>query len=297
MFRYLYFLIFINGLVFSQNTKNQIKKASKIVTTDFSKEHLTDFKLVMDMFDSSKKINTVRYTLKSIERVQNKMASATTKVKIQMQPRKVYLINVNNKLEILYNENELNDKCLVKPHVFPYFTMTLYPLGNLMRKNQHFTILDVGFDFAVKTIAIALSKEKGELGKHLSNKGKVEKNGRVCYLMIYENDKFSYDDYVVQKRETVSSIAAKFTVNDYMIRTKNNLYDNYGYLKEGALIYIPNYYCRKAIFYIDEKTMLPISLNIYDEVGFFESYDFYDIKINEQIPEIEFTRNFKEYRF
>ena len=52
----------------------------------------------------------------------------------------------------------------------------------------------------------------------------------MCYLLTYENQSFSYTEYVVQNKETVSSIAAKFTVNDYMLRCKNKLYDDYGYL-------------------------------------------------------------------
>ena len=185
----------------------------------------------------------------------------------------------------------------MKPHVFPYFTLTLDPRGNLMRKNQHFTVLDIGFDFVAKTIAVALSKEKEQVGKHLSYVGKVEKNKMMCHLLIYENQSFSYTDYTVLHKETVSSIASKFTVNDYMLRCKNKLYDHYGYLKEGMVIKIPTYYCKKAVFYIEEKSMLPVSLSIYDDVGFFESYDFYDLEINKPIPAIEFKRNYSGYSF
>ena len=118
-----------------------------------------------------------------------------------------------------------------------------------------------------------------------------------CFLLVYENLTFSYNNYTIQRHETVSSIAAKFTVNDYMLRCKNKLYDNYGYLKEGSNIKIPTFYCKKAIFYVDEKTMLPISISVYDEEGLFESYDFSDIELNKPIPLSEFQRNFSGYGF
>ncbi len=262
-----------------------------------SKEHLKDFKIIADMIDSVKKINYLRCNMRSLERIETGFTTASTHVKLQISPRKSYLQNAEKKLEVLYNSEVSKNKCIVKPHVFPYFTLTLDPTGNLMRKNQHFTIFELGFDFTVKTIAIALSKEKDQIAKHLTLVGKVEKNKMNCYLFIYENNAFAYNDYVVQEKETVSSIAVKFVVNDYMVRTKNDLYNDYGYLKKGSHIKIPSFYCKKGYFYIDEKTLMPVSIAIYDEVGLFETYDYMDLELNKSIPAAEFTRSFKSYGF
>ena len=262
-----------------------------------SREHLKEFRIITDMMDSVKKITYVRCNMKSLERIETGFSTASTMFKLQTFPRKSYLQNKEKKLEILYNSEVSKNKCIIKPHVFPYITLSLDPKGNLMRKNQHFTIFELGFEFIVKTIAIALSKEKDQVDKHLALKGKVEKNKMNCYLFVYENNAFNYSDYTVQEKETVSSIAAKFIVNDYMIRTRNKLYDEYGYLKAGSKIKVPAFYCKKALFYIDEKTLLPVSVSIYDEVGLFEAYDYFNIELNKPIPPIEFTRNYKEYGF
>ncbi len=283
--------------VFGQRSKKQIKQQLGQVQKEISHEHFKDFKLVTDMLDSAKKVAFLRYNMKSVERNESGYATAATNVKLQTHPRKLYFVNTQNKLEVLYNEGEINNKALVKPHVFPYFTMSLEPLGNLMRKNQHFTILDVGFDFTARTIAIALNKEKEQIAKHLTYVGKAEKNKMNCHLLVYENLEFGYHDYIVQHKETVSSIAGKLTVNDYMLRCKNKLYDNYDYLKEGIIIKVPTFYCKKAVFYVDEKTMLPISVSIYDEVGLFESYDFFNLEVNKAIPDAEFKKDFKGYGF
>lgn len=298
MYKSLFFILFLLPIsVFSQSQKKKLKNQHLEYSKEYSREHLVDFKIITDMMDSVKKINHLRFNMKSIERVETGLSLASTKVKLQTHPRKSYLLNPEKKLEVLYNEGENNNKALIKPHVFPYFTISLDPRHNLMRKNQHFTILELGFDFTVRTIAIALSKEKENISKHLSYLGKVEKNKMMCYLLVYENQTFSYYDYKVQQKETISSIASKFTVNDYMLRCKNKLYDDYGYLKEGSTIKIPTFYCKKAVFYVDEKTMLPISISIYDEIGLFESYDFYDIELNKPIPAEEFNRNYKGYGF
>ncbi len=290
-------LILLSGDIISQSSKKHSKNNIIEKPKEYSREHIKDFKIITDMMDSVKKITHLRFNMKSIERIETGFSTSNTRVKLQSHPRKTYLINPEKKLEVLFNEGELNNKALVKPHVFPYFTMTLDPRGNLMRKNQHFTIMELGFDFTVQTIAIALSKEKDQIAKHLTYVGKVEKNKMNCFLLVYENLSFSYTDYSVQHKETVSSIAAKFTVNDYMLRCKNKLYDDYGYLKVGSIIKIPTFYCKKAIFYVDEKTMLPISISIYDDMGLFESYDFSDLEVNKPIPAIEFNRTYKDYTF
>lgn len=263
----------------------------------YSREQLKDFKIITDMMDSVKKITYLRCNMKSLERIETGYSVAYTSVKLQTSPRKSYLQNREKKLEVLYNSETSKNKCVVKPHVFPYFTMNLDPTGNLMRKNQHFTIFELGFDFTVKTIAIALSKEKEQIAKHLILAGKVEKNKMNCYLFVYENNNFTYNDYIVQEKETVSSIANKFVANDYMIRTRNKLYDDYGYLKKGSTIKVPSFYCKKALFYIDEKSLLPVCVVLYDEVGLFETYEYMDIELNKPIPAAEFTRSFKGYGF
>ena len=289
--------IFISQIAFSQHSKKNSKNHHLENTKEYSREHIKDLKIITNMLDSAKKVTSLRYNMKSVERVGANYLIANTSVKLQTHPRKSYLKNHDSKIEVLYNEGTLNNKSLVKPHVFPYISLTLDPRGNLMRKNQHFTILDIGFDFTARTIAVALSKEKEFVGQHLNYVGKVEKNKMNCHLLIYENQEFSYTDYTVLHKETVSSIAGKLTVNDYMLRSKNKLYDNYGYLKEGSIIKIPNYYCKKAVFYIDEKTMLPISVSIYDDIGLFESYDFFNIELNKPIPAEEFKRDFNGYGF
>lgn len=278
--------IFISLILLSHTLCSQIQR-----------EHFKDFRLITDMMDSVKKVNYIRFSMRATERIENGYSTAHTRVKLQMHPRKSYLKNVDTKLEVLYNEEKLPNKCTVKPHIFPYFTMTLDPRGNLMRKNQHFTIYELGFDFTVKTIAMALSKEKEQIVKHLSMIGKVEKNKMNCYLFVYENPNFAYYDYTVQAKETVAGIASKLVVNDYLIRTKNKLFDEYGYVKQGTKLKIPNFYCKKAVIYIDEKSMLPVSMSIYDEVGLFENYEYSDIELHKKIPDEEFERNFKGYGF
>lgn len=260
------------------------------------KKEVNPIKILTHMNDSIKNVKTLRVKIYALERIEGKFLTANSEIKLQTSPRRLYFVNKIRKLEVLYNQGELNNKALVKPHVFPYITMSLDPSGNLMRKNQHYTIHELGYDFIGRSVAFTLNKDKEGM-KNFSYHGKVIKNGYHCYYLEYENKNYTYINYTVLAKETVSSIASKNGVNDYLIRYKNELLNDFGYLKEGSVIKLPTLYCKKAIILIDEKLMLPVALSLYDDAGIFESYEFTGIQINKPIVNDEFSRQYKDYHF
>ena len=260
------------------------------------RNELSPVKLLSVMNDSIRNIKTLRVKIYALERIENKYLTANSEIKLQVSPRRLYFLNPTKKLEVLYNHGELDNKALVKPHVFPYITLTLDPKGNLMRKNQHYTIHELGFDFIGKSVALTLNKDKEGI-KNFTYHGKINKLGYHCYFLEYENKNYGYQDYIVGEKETASSIAYKLCVNDYLLRYRNDLLNDFGYLKKGRVIKVPNLYCRKATIYLDEKLMLPVSISLYDDKGIFENYEFTGIEINKHISEEEFSRNNKNYHF
>ncbi len=246
------------------------------------------------MYDSIRNVKTLRITINAIERLGTKYETAGSEVKLQVNPRRMYFNNKAKKLEILYNQNSNSNKALVKPNHIP--NLNLDPNGNLMRKNQHYTIHELGFDFIGRSIALTFSKDKDGL-KNLVYKGKSKKMSYNCYLLQYENPGYTYVEYTVGAKETASSIAAKLIVNDYLLRHKNDLLNDFGYLKKGKKILVPNLYCKKAVIFIDEKLMLPVSVSLYDDLGLFESYEYPSITINPSFKEEEFNKDNKEYGF
>jgi hypothetical protein len=253
-------------------------------------------RLLGQMTDSIHNVRTLRVRIKALERIEKKFLSAESSIKLQSNPRRLYFFNPDKKLEILYNHGQNNDKALVKPHVFPYLSLFLDPRGNLMRKNQHYTIHELGYDFIGRSVALTLSKDKEGL-KNFTYHGKVTKNGYRCYFLEYENKAYSYVDYVVQEKETVNSIASKNCVNDYLVRYNNDLVNDFGYLKKGKVIRIPTLYCKKAVIYIEENLMLPVAISLYDDKGIFENYEYFELVVNKPIKEEEFSRSYKEYHF
>ncbi len=269
----------------------------KIPNTHTLSENTTPFQILHQMMDSIGNIKTLKMKLVALERYQNKYLKAVSYTKISYYPiKKLYFINPEKKIEILYLENANDNKALVKHPSLP-FSLFLDPNGSIMKKNQHYTIHELGFQYIARTIQMALAKEKNNYQKHLHYLGLNEKNNKLCYTLMYESSDFDFIAYTVQSKETVVSIARKFNINEYIIRDKNNLYSNYGFLKKGASILIPTMYCKKAFLYLDKNTYLPVSINLYDDKGILESYDYFEVQKNIPINDEEFTKNFKEYNF
>jgi len=248
------------------------------------------------MYDSIAGIKTLRVKISALERVENKFVSASSEIKLQVSPRKLYYRNLQKNIEVLYDSEISTRKALVQPRSFPYVSLWLDPSGNIMRRNQHYTLHELGFDYIGKSVALTLNKDRDGLN-HFSLPGKVIKNGRSCYLLEYENNAYGYVNYFVGEKETASSIAYRLCVNDYLLRNANGLLNDFGYLKKGSILRVPNLYCRKAILYIDDRMFLPVSLSIYDEKGLFESYDYFSIELNKPFHASEFTRDHPDYSF
>ncbi|WP_317898606.1 DUF1571 domain-containing protein [Aurantibacillus circumpalustris] len=261
-----------------------------------AKTEVKPAQILHQMYDSIKNIRTVRQKVKALERVGSKYNSAASNIKVQTHPKKIYFINASKKLEILYDSEVSEHKAWVKPHTFPYLTLSLDPMGNLMRKNQHYTILELGYEFMGKAIALTINKDKDGLA-NFNYLGKATKNGYNCFLLEYENKNYTYTDYTVAEKETASSIAYRLCVNDYLLRNKNELLNDFGFLKHGKVLKVPTLYCKKAILYIDDKLYLPVAISLYDDQGLFENYEYTDIIINKPFDSKEFTRDYKDYRF
>lgn len=253
-------------------------------------------RILAQMYDTIKNIRTTQLIVTSIERIDNKYNKAVAEIKVLTHPRKVYFHNRDKKIEILYNSEVAHNKALVKVHTFPYMSLNLDPSGNMMRKNQHYTLHELGFSFIGKSVALTIAKDKDGLN-NFKYHGKHQKNGYNCYMLEYENKSYTYVNYTVTEKETASSLASKLCVNDYLLRNRNDLLNDFGILKKGRVLSVPTLYCRRAVLYIDEKLMLPVSINLYDETGLFECYEYENVRINKGFQPNEFNRDFKEYGF
>jgi outer membrane lipoprotein-sorting protein len=117
------------------------------------------------------------------------------------------------------------------------------------------------------------------------------------YIMEIINEEFGFFTYKTLKRQTLTSSAKKFHVNDHMILELNSDIKYYDDVKPGQLITIPNSFAKRIVFYIDKKNYLPLTQYIYDHKGLFSKIEFSSFVLNPPIKPEEFTRKYPKYKF
>ena len=249
------------------------------------------------MLETINQVKTARYHLYAVERINEKILTAHSDIKLQMHPRKLYFKNTLKGIEVLYVEGTMNGEALINPNAFPFVNLRLDPYKSIMRNNQHHTIFELGFAHIGKIIETSIQKHQKDFDQTFFLLPDVEFNNRPCYKVFSKVKNFKYIPYVVQKGETARSIAEKFAIGEYRIFQNNPNLHYTDPIKPGRKIMIPNFYAEKTIIYIDKLLMLPVYIIAYDDLGLYESYEFSHLEINTPIHPSEFTKDYKTYKF
>ena len=238
-------------------------------------------------------LKTLRCVIVGEERIGTKHVLGTTAVKLAKSPLRVYL-KTQKAIEVLYVAGQNNGDAWVNPAAFPYFTLSLNPTGSLMRKGQHYTVLQVGYDTIGKLLTTDNTTDAAFLHS-FRYAGDSVLQGQPCHVLRANYPQFRYVAYRVGRGETITSIADRFSCGEYRILERNNLAVNVN-LTEGQILQVPNAYGSRVILTINAKTFLPTSVAVYDERGLFEKYTFLNVIANQPIPAAEFTRDFPGYK-
>jgi outer membrane lipoprotein-sorting protein len=262
-----------------------------------SRESQSCRQVIQKMMDAISKVKTAKYHLYSIERINDKILTANSDIKLMMSPRKIYFKNSLKGIEVLYVEGTLNGETLINPNSFPFVNLRLDPYKSIMRNNQHHTIFELGFAHIGKIIGTSIQKHQKDFDQTFFLLPDVEFNNRPCYKVFSEVKTFKYVPYTVQKGETARSIAEKFAIGEYRIFQNNPNLHYTDPIKAGRKLMIPNFYAEKTILYIDKLLMLPVYIKAFDDKGLYESYEFSHLEINPNISPAEFTKDYKGYKF
>lgn len=259
-------------------------------------EHTSCKEVVTKSLKSIKEVKGLKYHLKITERGKKGFNFYESSVKFHRNPRLIYLYIKG--IEVLWVQGKNNGKALVKPNSFPFFNLNLDPMGDLMRQDQHHTLNEMGYDYFASIIQNTVDRLGEKFDDTFSLGAEERVNGRPCYRVNIDNKEFKYVDYTIGEGESITSIARKMHIAEYMIVEKNPKFKDYfDILKKGQVIKIPNWYCRSVVMYIDKLYLLPISIKVSDDKGLFEEYNYHFLQVNPSFAENEFTRTFTGYGF
>jgi hypothetical protein len=248
---------------------------------DFSSAQ-EEFKVkdLMDKTMAAIQSNTVlSFTFTRSERIKGKMESGSSQIKLETSPFKLYLktLGPDGGKELLYGVQG-GSKAVIEPNAFPYVTLRLDPFSSILRDKNHHTIFEIGFTYFGKIMTSFSRTINYKYKDFCTIDGEMEWKGRKCISVTCIYPQFAYVTYVVKKNESLTSIAARLNLSDYMMLEKNSeTVDDYDDLDEGEEILIPNLYCKKITFYIDKENFLPIRQLIYDDLGLFEEYHYLNV--------------------
>jgi outer membrane lipoprotein-sorting protein len=243
-------------------------------------------------------IKTLSFKLDKTERIKGKMMPGSQDVKLNVKPFKVYLkVYVPNKgAEVLYIEGENKGNAKVNPNAFPYMTLNLDPDGDILRKDQHHSVKELGFGYTGDLLNHVYNKYKDKINDYVTINGDVTYDGRKCWNVTLVNKEYKIENYTVQSGETILTIARKLRLDEYALLELNNIKD-FDDVKAGQTIKVQNSLCKQIEMYIDQETYLPLYQKLFDEKGLMAVYEYSKLKINPTFKAEEFTEDYSEYDF
>ena len=261
--------------------------------------HASAFEITQRMINRTKEIETLTYVMTRKERLKGKHRTQTASVKLRRNPYMVYTRQIEPKegQEVLYVEGENSGKALVNPNRFPWIKLKLDPLGKVMRKNQHHTILDSGYDRVVSILEHLIQKYGDEINTMMQLQRDTIYADHPCWIITFKNPDFQFVEYVVQENESLLDIATKRQVNAHMLLECNSTIDSYEDVSSGQKIRIPKDYCANMTIYIDQQRNIPLKIMIYDHLGLYESYAFSEVEIDPVLPIQTFNAANRDYNF
>jgi hypothetical protein len=239
-------------------------------------------------------LKSMRCNAEAIERIGNKTIPDYTTMKITFNPYRVYLKNQKG-VEVLYVTGQNDNEAWVYPAAFPYITLSLNPQGSLMRKGQHHTALQAGFETIADLLGGPDGRGENAFSRSFRYAGDSTVHGKPSYILRSDYPQFRYISYRAGKNETIASVSAHFSCGEYRIMEHNNLSVD-SKLTEGQLLQVPNSYGRRVIVVVDAATYLPSSVTAFDDKGLYEKYSFFNVIPNQPIPLTEFSKDYKGYK-
>jgi outer membrane lipoprotein-sorting protein len=262
------------------------------------KENTTSgYELAKTMFEKTKAINTMAFTMGKLERINGKMVNQKSNVKLRRDPLTVYSKQTEpaSGIEVLYKKGDT--KALINPNGFPWVNLNLDPYGSTMRKDQHHTIHDAGYDLVVSILEHLFEKYGAESREMTGITGTEQWNGNACYVIDIKNPYFKFEDYTIKDGENLITIAEEKKLSEFMILENNPSLKDYYDVKKGQVIKIPNDYSPHFILYLDQERLIPLVMKIYDDKGLYEQYEYTNVELNVKFEAAEFTPEFHAYGF
>lgn len=255
--------------------------------------------LLDSMIERTGRLKTLRYELKKYERIRGKLVLEHMRFKLRRNPFAVYGYQYSPRkgVEVLFPAEKGSPKILAKPNTFPYLPISLDPYSDLVLEDQHQTIYAVGFDMVRALLLAARSKYHDKLPQLVRYEGALTWDGRPAHKLTLQPPAYQITSYTATGKENIFQISEKLRVNWYKILELNGLKSANTTPKAGQVLKVPSDYGKVIRLIIDAERLVPLVVEVEDEVGLYERYEYYKLEVDPPLTEQDFSRANPEYKF
>ncbi len=230
------------------------------------------------------KMKNVRYRSSKIERQDGEMVTASFDFTIQPTPFKAAGRMRDKGHYILYDTEQSTEEAIYISNGFPFTNLSLDIHGKVFRGLNHYTISDAGCNFIFGII-----RDQYEIIGEKFQCYRVVRKGNEELVVEASADDWGYREYVAEEGENVLDIASKFSISAYLIIEHNEDVDQYLDDCGGKQLKLPIFYGKHIKLHVDADHGLPMLIQVYDEKGLLEQYEYADYQFNVVLPKDYFT--------
>ncbi|NQV51943.1 MAG: hypothetical protein HQ500_02105 [Flavobacteriales bacterium] len=230
------------------------------------------------------KMKNVQYRSAKVERQDGEMVTASFDFTIQPSPFKAAGRMHDKGHYILYDTEQSSEEAWYISNGFPFTNLSLDINGKIFRGLNHYTISDAGCNFIFSII-----RDQYELMGEKFYCRRVVREGNEEFVIEASADDWGFRDYVGEEGETVLDIARKLNISAYLIIERNEGVSQYHDDCGGMKLKLPIYYGKHIKLHVDAEHGLPMLIQVYDEKGLLEQYEYFDYHLNVVLPEDYFT--------
>jgi LysM repeat protein len=206
---------------------------------------------------------------------------------VQRNPFKVAGVMTEKRHRLLYDPSQNKNEALYIPSGFPYTNIWLEVHGKVFRGLNHYTISNAGCEFIFGIIRDQYERIPADFVCQ-----KITRKGQEEIEISAQTKSFHFTDYKVQKGESALDIAKKFSVMAYVLIEYNDNVDNYTDKLDGKVIKVPSHYGSKVKLCVSAKHGMATLIQVEDEKGLLETYEYTNYKFNLKLPENYFTEDY-----
>ncbi|SDJ83024.1 Protein of unknown function [Catalinimonas alkaloidigena] len=236
--------------------------------------------LVKQMMARCESVQTLQCRYHKEERIEGELIKETMDVSLRRTPFRLYLqfVEPDADRSVCFPHPQDPEKARVLMRVLGVpLSLSLAPDDKRMRKNQHHTIRRIGFDYAFSILRFLIDHSSDSL---IWQVAPSTFDGHACYQVTIQNPRFRYLPYTGRPGETLQRLADTRMLSEFLLLERNPQAKSYTHSIAALPLSLPSAYAQTLVLQIDKARFFPLSLEIYDDRGLFEKYQYRQLVLN-----------------